>query len=482
MVYKKERDFIIAVMRDAFDKYCGLSLNTAQKSAFDLVTDIDLNIEKFIAEAIRKEYPADIIHGEEFSSAAGITGRAWTVDPIDGTCNMANGSKLFGMQCALIDDGEIVMGAVYLPHFDETICASKGDGCYFNGKKITVDSGGTLNNAIVSFGDYSHADDDCGEIEHAAIKKLYPQVAKIRMFGAACLDFSFVAQGRTHGTALMTKNLWDIAPGIVICREAGAIVTNLKGNPYRIGDEGVVAAASVQLNRLICDSFAGKLTFGSGIEPICFDACIFDFDGVIADTEKFHYAAWKRAFSEYGVELTEAEYLPLRSTGKANIIAFGERKRGKAFTAEQKSKIAEIKKSEFLKATSGVTDADMIKGAREFVTRVNRACVKTAVASSAQTAGSMIEKLGIKNAFDVVIDGNADLPKKPSPDIYFAAMSELGVAPQKCLVFEDSAAGIEAGLASGASVIAIGGIKDDRALMCVDDFTALLNMSVADER
>lgn len=475
MKYKNEIEFISVIMRAAFDKYGGESLNTVQKSNFDLVTDIDIKIEKYITDAIHKAFPTDRIHGEEFSYNESIEGRTWTVDPIDGTCNMANGSKLFGVQCALISNGEIVVGAVYLPHFGETIYAGKGDGCYFNGKRITVDADVEFNNAIVSFGDYPHANKyNAAEIQHTAIKKLYSRIAKIRMFGAACMDFSFVAQRRTHGTVVITKNLWDIAPGIAICREAGAVVTNLKGMPYRLGDNGVVVAASARLNKLICDCIAGEYVIEADGKAKAFDACIFDFDGVIADTEKFHFAAWKHAFSAMGATFTDKDYLPLKSTGKKNIIAAVERKRGEKFTDEQKAKIAELKDSKFASLAAGVNDDDMIVGAREFASRINGACIKTAVASSAKTAGNMIARLDMKNIFDTVIDGNAPFPKKPSPDIYIAAMKRLGVSPKKCVVFEDSAAGIESALSAGASVIVIGGMKDSRALMCVDDFTHLL--------
>ena len=257
MIYSNELNFIKKQMFLAFQNYGNISFNTTQKSAYDLVTDIDMSIEKQISKAIQKEYPDDHILGEELSSSEIIKERTWTIDPIDGTCNMANGSKLFGMQCALIDNNEIVLGVIYLPHLSEWIYASKGDGCFFNGEKIIVNGDIDLNNAIVSFGDYPHQKSThIADMQHSAIKKLYPQIAKIRMFGAASMDFSFVAQGRTHGTVVITKNLWDIAPGIIICSEAGAFVRNLNGRPYRMGDNGVIACANSKLLQIIYDSFA----------------------------------------------------------------------------------------------------------------------------------------------------------------------------------------------------------------------------------
>lgn len=473
MNYSNELEFIKEQMLSAFKKYGNIKLHTTQKSAFDLVTDIDINIEKHISAAIRKTYPDDRIHGEEFSASENIAGRTWTIDPIDGTCNMASGSKLYGMQCSLIENNEIVLGIVYLPHLEEWIYATKDSGCYFNGERITVNKDITLNNAIVSFGDYPHTNNGIADIQHTAVKRLYPQVAKIRMFGAACMDFSFVAQGRTHGTVVITKNIWDIAPGLAICREAGAVITNLNGMPYKLGDDGVVAAATHSLSNLICDSLAQNYTVTVDGEAHSFDACIFDFDGVVADTEKFHYIAWSKAFKSVNVDLTPQEYIPLKSTGKANIIAFAEG-RGAKFTDSQKAEIARVKDQTFAEAIAKIDRSDMIAGAAEFLQSLKSKYVKTGVGSSSKTTANIINALGLTDMFSAVVDGQTDLPKKPAPDIFTTVMTKLRANPENCLVFEDAPSGIEAALKAGAKVIAVGGIKDDRALLCIDDFTELL--------
>lgn len=475
MKYSNELEFIKAEMLSAYKNHGNIKLHTSQKSAFDLVTDIDINIEKQLSAAIRKAYPNDRIHGEEFSASEIIEGRTWTIDPIDGTCNMANGSKLYGMQCSLIDNNEIVLGIVYLPHLDEWIYASKGSGCYFNGERITANSDITLNNAIVSFGDYPHTNkNNIGNIEHTAIKRLYPQIAKIRMFGAACMDFSFVAQGRTHGTVIITKNLWDIAAGIAICKEAGAIVTNINGMPYKLGDDGVVVAANATLSTLLRDCLAQSYDITADDKAYSFDACIFDFDGVIADTEKFHYIAWCKAFKSVGVDLTPQDYIPLKSTGKANIIAFAEDKRGEKFTDSQKAEIAKIKDLTFTQAIATIDKSDIIAGADEFLQRLKRNYVKVGVGSSSKTTTKIIDSLGLSDMFGAVVDGQTDLPKKPAPDIFATVIAKLGAKPENCLVFEDSPSGIQAALNAGAKVIAVGGIKDARALLCINDFTELL--------
>lgn len=254
MKYNLEKEFIINEIKKAYEKYATIKLNIHQKSQFDLVTDIDLSIEKSLSSAIQSKFPDDKILGEEFSFDEKIVGRVWTVDPIDGTCNMARGIKLYGVQCSLIENGEIVLGVIYLPHFNEVIYATKNNGCFINDTKVTV-SDTSLNNAIVSFGDYPHrTTSEIADMQHLAIKKLYPIIAKIRMFGAACIDFSNVALGRSDGCVVITKNLWDICPGIILCKEAGAIVTNIKGEEYKFGDDGVIASSTKELNELLCKS------------------------------------------------------------------------------------------------------------------------------------------------------------------------------------------------------------------------------------
>lgn len=474
MKYETELNFIKEQMRLAFEKFGNDGFHTSQKSTFDLVTDIDINIEKFLSSAIRAKFPKDRILGEEFSSSERLDGRTWTIDPIDGTCNMANGSKLYGMQCSLICDGTISLAVVYLPHFNEWIYATEGSGCYCNGVKITVASDVAVNNAIISYGDYPHTKNSyAADAQHAAIKILYGQIAKIRMFGAACMDFSFVAQGRSHGTVVITRNIWDIAPGILLCREAGAIVSNLNGLDYKLGDNGVMVAANAEIFNLMRKSMSQRLKLKIQNNIYEFDACIFDFDGVVMDTEKYHLAAWRDAFSSVGVELGDKEYAPLKSTGRNNIISFAENKLGKKIPENTKNSMAAIKDKSFRALFANISENDFIGNVKNFLGDLNQRFIKTAVASSASTTSELINKFGLENMFNAVIDGKIQFPKKPASDIFVATANTIKSEPKKCLVFEDSIAGIEAALNCGMSVIAVGGIKHNGALLCIDDFSQL---------
>lgn len=258
MGYRHEREFVASEMQRLYSKYEQIGVGQIlEKTQFDLVTNVDEGIEGELALAIRTEFPGDRIHGEEDADRASISGRTWTIDPIDGTCNMANRIPLYGVQCSLFEDDDVVLGVIYIPHFGDLMYAELGQGCYLNGEKVSAKKDGELNHALISFGDYPHSKSpEVAARQHRAIAQLYPKVAKIRMFGAACLDFLMVASGSTDATVVITRNLWDIAPGIMMTREAGAILTNLEGEPYSFGDSGVVASATEELARLIAESFA----------------------------------------------------------------------------------------------------------------------------------------------------------------------------------------------------------------------------------
>lgn len=257
MRYEAEKNVLMKAIKQIYQKYSRIGIsNVVQKTQFDLVTDIDCGIERELTEIIHNSFPQDKIHGEETSNDQIITERTWTIDPIDGTCNMASSIPLYGVQCALFENFEVVFSIIYLPHFCELLFAEQGEGCFLNGRRVFVKQNSDINNAIVSFGDYPHLKvPDTSLRQHKAIGFLYPRIAKIRMFGAACIDFSSVASGRTDGTVVITKNLWDIAPGILMCKEAGALLTNLDGKPYRFGDNGVVVASSPALSTLIAEAF-----------------------------------------------------------------------------------------------------------------------------------------------------------------------------------------------------------------------------------
>lgn len=239
-------DFIIKQIKDAYTTLGLLDKNSLfDKAPYDLVTSTDFNIENYIISKIKEKYPNDKILSEETNNKTIVENCTWTIDPIDGTYNMANGIKLYGIQCAMYIDGRLDLSAIFLPHFNELYYAKAGAGAYLNGERIKAKIS-PLDHSIVSFGDFPHKRSVDMESELNLISSLIPKIARIRMFGAACIDFASVAAGRTSGTVIFTKNKWDIAPGILLCQEAGALIKGINGE-YNQDSNVVIAVSSEEL-------------------------------------------------------------------------------------------------------------------------------------------------------------------------------------------------------------------------------------------
>lgn len=244
--YKTEFLIMTDAVRQAYQDVFSINgIHARDKDKFDVVTENDYNVEKFLIDVIANNFPNDTILSEETNFETEINGRTWVIDPIDGTYNMSRAIPLFGIQCALYCDGEIVLSIIFLPLYNELFHAIKNKGAYLNGERLFTRKN-HLEHSIVSFGDFPHKRpaDFCDE--HRIMSALSAKIAKVRMFGSACIDFAYLAAGRTDGTIIFTKNKWDIAPGILLATEAGALVRSLSGNYYE-ESRAVIATGTLEL-------------------------------------------------------------------------------------------------------------------------------------------------------------------------------------------------------------------------------------------
>lgn len=468
MNYEKELSFITDKIKEAYTNY-GASgpQDVRSKSAFDLVTEVDVNIERFLTDAILATFPGDRIHAEELRSSQEISGRTWVIDPIDGTCNFAHNIPTYGIQCCLFDGGAPKMAVIYLPCQQELYTCIAGQGCYLNGKKVTVDKAVTADNAVISVGDFTHKSDALAARQYKAVGYLYPRVAKLRMYGAASVDFAFFVSGRLSATVFTTRNLWDIAPGILMSEEAGGIVMGLDGKPYDFSKDGVMLAANEEIAKLMTEAFAPTVALNGSK---AFKGFIFDFDGVVVDTEKYHYRSWVSAAAHVGYDLSWEEYLPLKSTGNTEIVQYLCDHSGKAVSDALFAQMRQTKLDVFDTLVADLSEQDVVPGVRDFLSFLNTRQVKTAVASSSNTSSGLAARFDLSKHFGVIIDGNRKLPRKPAPDTFLLAAQMLGVEPADCIVFEDSLAGIDAAINAGMAVVAVGGIRSEKAILHIPDF------------
>ena len=469
-MYTKELNFITGKIKEACGLYAAAGpQDVRSKSAFDLVTEVDVNIERFLTDAILVAFPGDKIHAEEMSSSQEITGRTWVIDPIDGTCNFAHGIPTYGIQCCLFDGGEPRMAVIYLPRQNELYTAIEGQGCFLNGEKVSVDKTVTADTAVISIGDFTHKSDRLAALQYKAVGYLYPRVSKLRMYGAASVDYAWFVSGRLAATIFTTRNLWDIAPGILMSREAGAIIMGLDGQPYNYSKEGIMLAANEEIATLMKDAFNPEIPLHRG-DCRKLKAFIFDFDGVVVDTEKYHYLSWCQSAAHVGYDLGWEEYLPLKSTGNTEITQYICDHSGKEVSDELFQIMRNTKLTSFDELVKDLSEKDVLPGIRDFLTWLNTQGVKTAVASSSNTSSGLAKRFDLTKHFGVVIDGNIKLPRKPAPDTFLLAAKMLGVEPKDCIVFEDSLAGIEAAGNAGMPVVAVGGIRSEKAILHIQDF------------
>jgi len=185
-------------------------------------------------------------------------------------------------------------------------------------------------------------------------------------------------------------------------------------------------------------------------------AFLFDLDGVIVDTAIYHYQAWKRLATELGFDISEEFNEGLKGVSRMDsldlILAHG----GVTLSDEEKTKLADQKNNWYLELVSRMTAEAILPGVATFFSQVHKAGLKTALGSVSKNAPLILERIGMTDAFDVIIDGTKISKGKPDPEVFTKGAAELGVSPAECVVFEDAVAGVEAGKRGGMFVVGLG--------------------------
>lgn len=215
------------------------------KSANDIVTNVDRDIETFLREQIQDLFPGDGIHGEEFGVSASSTTREWLIDPIDGTTNFAQGIPMYCVSIALQEEGETIVGAIYEPNRDELFSASKKGGAHLNGTSLRVSLQNTIDQSILITGlpPVKHGD-KFEQIIHQ-LGHMIRDSRGLRRLGSAALDLAYVACGRIDCFWEFGLKPWDTAAGYLLVNEAGGRVTDVQGNVFTAHEESVVATNSL---------------------------------------------------------------------------------------------------------------------------------------------------------------------------------------------------------------------------------------------
>ena len=189
-------------------------------------------------------------------------------------------------------------------------------------------------------------------------------------------------------------------------------------------------------------------------------AVIFDLDGVIVSTDEFHYLAWKELADAEGIPFGRADNERLRGVSRIESLDILLEKATKPYSDPAKLDMAERKNSIYRALLERLSPADLLPGVSAVLEGLRARGVKIAIGSSSKNAGSILQAIGLADAFDAVADGTHITKSKPDPEVFTLAAQRVGVAAGHCLVVEDAHAGVEAGLAAGMRVLAVGSAAD----------------------
>lgn len=197
------------------------------------------------------------------------------------------------------------------------------------------------------------------------------------------------------------------------------------------------------------------------------EAVVFDLDGVVVDTAKIHYKAWKQMADAEGIYFDERINERLKGVGRMESLQIIMERSTKQYSQKQLEELAENKNNNYVKMLDILTPGDILPGIREFVKDLRDKGIKTAICSASKNTGKIVEKLQLSGMFDTIVSGNEISKSKPDPEGFLLSAKQLEVAPAACVVIEDAFAGVEAAKNAKMKSMGIG----DKTLLHNADYT-----------
>lgn len=199
------------------------------------------------------------------------------------------------------------------------------------------------------------------------------------------------------------------------------------------------------------------------MKPIA--ACLFDMDGVIVDTAKFHFLAWQRLAESLSIAFGEEENEKLKGVSRVDSLEMILRWGGLTLNNEKKLELMDLKNRWYLEYAEAVGPSDLLPGVLDLLKELRANHIKIGLGSSSKNAIMILDRLGIHDYFDVIIDGNKTHLSKPHPEVFERGARELQLSPNEIVVFEDASSGVAAAKAGGFRCIGIG----DRDVLAAAD-------------
>ncbi|MGM0378290.1 MAG: beta-phosphoglucomutase [Bacillota bacterium] len=210
------------------------------------------------------------------------------------------------------------------------------------------------------------------------------------------------------------------------------------------------------------------------MEKLKYEAVIFDLDGVIVDTAKYHFLAWKRLAKELDIEFTKEDNERLKGVSRMRCMDIILELGNKEMSDKRKKELTDKKNNWYLEYVNQMDESEILPGALELIEKLVENDVKIAIGSASKNAKTILKKVNLIDKFKFISDGTVVTKAKPDPEVFTLAADKLDVEYDKCVVFEDSQAGIDAANSVNMLSIAIGESKNldnyDYIFNGVDDF------------
>jgi len=215
-------------------------LTIENKSINDFVTEVDKAAEKAIINEIKKVFPNHSILAEESGEILSDSDFQWIIDPLDGTTNYLHGFPQYAVSIALLEKQVVTHAVIYDPFKEELFNASKGEGAYLNNERIRVTMSNGLQDTLIGTG-FPFRYPEHLDCYLKTFKAIHPHVSGIRRAGSAALDLAYLAAGRLDGFWEIGLNIWDIAAGSLLVKEAGGFIGDFSGRDQYMETGNVVA-------------------------------------------------------------------------------------------------------------------------------------------------------------------------------------------------------------------------------------------------
>ena len=206
----------------------------------DLVTNVDLEVEEKIKDYLTTKTPDISIHAEESGKLIKTSELTWCIDPLDGTTNYSHGYPFFGTSIGLLYKNNPILGSISVPYLNELYSACIGKGAYCNDKEIRVSNTSTLFDSLLVTG-FSYDRFDIEDNNYAEFCYLTHKTRGVRRGGAAAVDLAFVASGKVDGYWERGLEIWDLAAGAIIVKEAGGVVSDYPNGEFNLSSGRILA-------------------------------------------------------------------------------------------------------------------------------------------------------------------------------------------------------------------------------------------------